>query len=81
MNLSKQNPPNIHQPSKDTAMKTVNQVRAAFWEAHPQFKADYRKTYRQNQYNATIRTHFVDYVDHLRRNGDITESLAHRVTL
>lgn len=62
-------------------MKTITQVRMAFWEAFPEFKSDYRKTWRQNQYNATIRTTFVNYVDSLRKDNSITESLANRVTL
>jgi hypothetical protein len=62
-------------------MKTTSQVRTAFWQSFPEFKNEYRKTWRQNQYNATIRTSFVDYVDNLRKRGEITESLANRVTL
>jgi hypothetical protein len=62
-------------------MKTQAQVRAAFWEQHPEFKSEYRKTYRQNQYNATIRTAFVNWVDHLMKDGIISESLSNRVTL
>ncbi len=62
-------------------MKTVSQVRNAFWEAHPQFKSQYRKTYRQNQYNTDIRCAFVDFVDYLQKDNQITEKLAYRVTL
>jgi len=62
-------------------MKTINQVRASFWASFPQFANDYRKTYRQNQYKTDIRCAFVDYVDSLHRDGTITDSLAHRVTL
>ena len=62
-------------------MKTLKQVRQAFWEAHPMFKNDYRKTYRQNRYKTDIRIAFVDYIDHLHRNGDINDSLANRAIL
>lgn len=62
-------------------MKTVTEVRQAFWEAHPQFKDQYRKTWRQDRYNATIRSCFVDYVDNLQRDGIITRKLAIRATL
>jgi hypothetical protein len=62
-------------------MKTQAQVRAAFWEQHPQFKNEYRKTYRQNQYNATIRTTFCDWTDDLMKDNIISESLCNRVTL
>ena len=62
-------------------MKTISEVRAAFWEDHGQFRHMYRKTWRQNQYSATIRTAFVDYVDSLQKSGQITEALAARATL
>lgn len=62
-------------------MKTVTQVRQSFWQSFPEFKTEYRKTYRQNQYNATIRTTFVDYVDSLQKDGVISEKLSNRVTL
>ena len=62
-------------------MKTINEVRAAFWEDHGQFRHLYRKTWRQNQYNATVRAAFVDYVDSLHRDGQISDKLADRVTL
>ena len=62
-------------------MKTQSQVRESFWQAFPEFKGSFRKTYRQNQYNATIRSSFVDYVDSLCKDGLVTESLANRVTL
>ena len=62
-------------------MKTQSQVRASLWESFPEFADQYRKTYSQNQYNATIRTAFVDYVDSLEKDGEITEKLASGVTL
>ena len=62
-------------------MKTITAIRRQFWADHPQFKDAYRKTYRQNRYNATIRSYFVEYVDCLERNGEISESLANRATL
>ena len=62
-------------------MKTQTEVRNAFWEAHQRFAAQRRSKKRQNDYNADIRTSFVDYVDYLQRDGQISESLAYRVTL
>lgn len=62
-------------------MNTITAVRNAFWNAHPQFAKDYRKTYRQNDYKTDIRCAFVDYVDNLQKDGVITEKLAYRVTL
>lgn len=62
-------------------MKTQKEVRSAFWESFPEFRSEYRKTYRQNQYRTDIRVSFVDFVDSLQRSGQISESLAQRVTL
>ena len=66
---------------KNYTTKTINEVRTFFWAAFPEVQSEYRKTWRQNQYNATIRTTFVDFVDNLQRDGQISESLANRVTL
>jgi hypothetical protein len=62
-------------------MKTITQVRKSFWEAYPEFKSEYRKTWRQNKYRTDIRCGFVDYVDYLKKNGTITENLGNKVTL
>jgi hypothetical protein len=64
---------------------TQKQVRSAFWEAHPSFDHQAReagiRSKRQNEHCATVRCAFVDYVDSLARDGQITEKLASRVTL
>ena len=62
-------------------MKTESKVRKAFWENHPEFKAEFKRGKRQNDYNATIGTAFALYVDYLRSNGEISQKLAQRVTL
>ncbi|MEK6878212.1 MAG: hypothetical protein AABY22_01315 [Nanoarchaeota archaeon] len=62
-------------------MKTINEVRKAFWNSYPEFKSEYRKTFRQNQYKCDIRVSFIDFVDRLRKDNEITEKLAQRVTL
>lgn len=62
-------------------MKTQNEVRKAFWDQHPQYKSEYRRTKKQNDYNADIRTAFVDWVDFQQKDGNISEKLAYRVTL
>lgn len=74
-------------------MTTQAQVRQSFWTAFPEYQPKYRaipytqngkRLYRrktQNEYSATIRSLFVDYVDALARNGDINETLAGKVTL
>lgn len=69
----------------NTTIKTQTQVRENFWEflreVNPGLASKYRRTKRQNDYPTDIRVNFVDYVDNLRRNGEITEALAYRVTL
>ncbi len=56
-------------------------IRDGFWNAFPQFAPERRTRKRQNDYRADIRMSFVDYVDSLRRDGEISEALASRVTL
>ena len=62
-------------------MKTVKEVRIAFWESFPGFKSEFRTRKSHNDYNATIRTTFNDWVDGLQKDGEITESLARRIIL
>ena len=72
-------------------MTNQKQIRASFWEMHPEFKKGYKRRAdkkpvryiekRQNDYNATIRTAFCMYVDFLMKSGEITEKLASNVTL
>jgi len=62
---------------------TAREVRAAFWKAHPECR---RKRIRDHagtglMYPADTRCAFVDFVDHLARAGEISESVAARVTL
>jgi hypothetical protein len=61
------------------------QVRAAFWNQLPDYLEGEARIFvkgrRQNQYPTDTRCAFVDFVDMLARNGDISESLAQRVTL
>lgn len=64
------------------AYTTQKQVRAAFWAQ------DGSKLYgcpaawkTQNDYPVGTRMHFVDFVDALARDGQISEALAQRVTL
>jgi len=67
-------------------MTNQKQIRAAFWNAHPDFEFQAREagifSKPQNYYHcATVRCAFVDFVDSLARNGEISEKLAFRVTL
>ena len=67
------------------AYTTQAQVRAAFWQDHPSFDDQARaagiRSKRHNEQCATVRCTFVDYVDALEKNGQISEELAQRVTL
>lgn len=58
---------------------TQSQVRAAFWQGWTNCKRPKRQ--RDGNYPATIRCEFVDFVDMLARDGQISEALAQRVTL
>ncbi len=66
---------------------TQNEVRAAFWAAHPRAQRRYvnGKTRPviapQNEQPTDTRVAFCEFVDSLQRNGEITEALASRATL
>ena len=67
-------------------LTTQKQVRAAFWMQHagmagitPRKIRDYSGNGRMH--NTDTRCAFVDYIDYLARSGEISESLAQRVTL
>ena len=66
-------------------MTNQKQIRAAFWEAHPDFEFQAREagifSKPQNYHCATVRCAFVEFVDSLARNGEISEKLAFRSTL
>ena len=69
-------------------MTTQNQIRAAFWAAHPTAdRSRYpardwtREDNTSRDYCTDTRCAFVDFVDHLERSGQISEALAQRVTL
>lgn len=59
------------------AYTNQKQIRAAFWEAHPEAS---RKRGRDGDYLTDTRVAFCDYVESLSRNGEISEALAQRVT-
>ena len=62
-------------------MTTQASVRDSFWNIHTEFDYQRRSRKRQNDYNATIRSAFVEFVDSLQKSGQISEALAERVTL
>jgi hypothetical protein len=64
-----------------TKKLTFPQIRKMFWNDNPQFKNEYRKTYKQNQYNTDIRCTFVDFLDYLYKDGHITKNQANKCTL
>lgn len=62
---------------------TQKQIRSSFWESHPGLE---RRKIRVlgnwvPYYPTDTRCAFVDYVEHLCRSGQISVSLAGRVTL
>lgn len=68
-----------------TTYTTQKQIRAAFWESHPDHEAHARKwqikTATHNRHNTDTRTAFTDFIDSLHRDGQISEKLAFRATL
>jgi hypothetical protein len=66
-------------------MTNQKQIRAAFWDAYPHLAEQAREagilSKPQNFHCATVRCTFVDFVDSLHRDGQISDALADRVTL
>jgi hypothetical protein len=69
-------------------MTSQAQIRAAFWQAHPgadrtRYPArDWtREDKTQRDYCTDTRCAFVDFVDYLARDGQISAALANRATL
>lgn len=66
-------------------MTNQKQIRAAFWKAFPDFEFQAREagifSKSQNHHCATVRCAFVDFVDMLAKDGQISASLANRATL
>ena len=62
---------------------TEEEVCEAFFDTFPEYKQleQYHKGVKQNQYPATVRCAFVNFVDMLSKNSDISEDLARSVTL
>lgn len=58
---------------------TQKELRVEFWRQHPQFKRAHGKT--QNDYPTDVRVAFCDFVEHMRREGQISDALAQRATL
>jgi hypothetical protein len=61
-------------------MTTQREVRQAFWQQHPEC-ARIRKPGGQNEQLVGVRVAWCDFVEQLQRDGEISESLASRVTL
>jgi len=62
-------------------MKTKREIRQAFWQAHPQFQAEYRTRYKQNDYRTDIRVAYTDFVDYLIESGQVSRKLGDNTTL
>ena len=62
-------------------MLTINQIRRMFFETFTQFASEYRTNKVHNQYSTDCRCTFVDFVDSLLKNNEITETTCKNVVL
>lgn len=60
---------------------TQKELRQLFWELNFQWEDARRARKKQNDYNSTIRCTWVDFVDSMAKNNQISQKLAHRATL
>ena len=69
----------------DIKMKklTFKQVRQMFWDeiATDEMRKEFRTRKTQNDYSCDIRCAFVDYVDSLNKDGQITDNQYNKITL
>jgi hypothetical protein len=66
---------------RHTNFLKVGELRIEFWNSHPEFKSEYRTAKKHNDYNATIQFAFSVFVDHMKREGKITDVIANKATL
>jgi hypothetical protein len=59
------------------------QLREQFWAEHPELSRKKIKDYAGTgkMYNTDTRTAFVNWLDALQKNGDVSQELAERATL
>lgn len=64
-------------------MLNASQVRKQFWRDHPNLSREKIPDYsgRGWMYTTDTRCAFVDYIDMLHRNGQISDALAQNITL
>lgn len=64
---------------------TQKELRREFWAQHPYIAEDARQagvfSKRQNFHCTMVRCMFVDFVDMMHRDGQISDALADRATL
>ena len=62
---------------------TQHQLRDAFWQQHPHLSRKKVKSYngKGSMHTTDTRCAFVDWLDNLKRNNEISDSLAQRATL
>jgi hypothetical protein len=65
--------------------KTFKEIRRQFWEElkefNPQLYKQGKRSKSQNEQVTDIRINFCDFIEHLRRDNQITEGQAQRITL
>ena len=67
-------------------IKTEQELRDAFWQGNLDKHIELYgyltgKPLTQNEYNATIRTEWCEFVDMMEKDGHISETLANNATL
>jgi hypothetical protein len=62
-------------------IKNQREIRLEFWDAHPDASRKRVRCGVERVYVCDTRVAFVDFIDQLCRNGDISPALADRATL
>lgn len=62
-------------------LKSQKAINSRFFEDHPEFRDEYRTRKKHNDYSTDCRCAYVDWVDYMNRNGEISDALRDRTTL
>lgn len=71
----------MYRNRKTYAYTTQREVRRAFWDEHPGMSRKKIGPPQHRSYTTDTRCAFVDFIDSLHRDGQISDALAQRVTL
>lgn len=71
----------INKIGKLRGYMTEEEVIESFFEWHDEARKEREKGKEQNSFSTDVRVAFVEYIDYLQKDGEISEELASNITL